>query len=58
MSERFFLILSHGNFPYKEIIRGDMTYGNQGYVTKDDVMKTISDNVELYLLTEYGLMRI
>ena len=31
-----------------------MIYGNQGYVTKDDVMKTIPDNVELYLLTEYG----
>ena len=54
MSERIFLILSHGIFPSKERREGNFIYGDDGYIEKEDVMKNIPDNVELYLLTEYG----
>ena len=54
MSERVFLILSHGIFPSKEKREGEFIYGDEGYVKKKDVIKEIPDNVELYLFTEYG----
>ena len=54
MSERLFLILSHGIFPSKEKRKGGFIYGDEGYRTVNNVMKKIPDNVELYLLTEYG----